>query len=130
MEKLKNAEAQLRAKRQEYEKQKQLVNEIKTKELLPDAIKKYEGKCFKEINSYGVGCGNGDWFKYYFVTKVTSYNFCEAISMQIDSYGKFDVENEEHLPLSICNNEIDKEEFLSAVRGFEQHFANMIKLCH
>ena len=49
--------------------------------------------------------------------------------MQIDGYGKFDLENDRHLPLSMCKNEISKEEFLSAISGFEKHFADTLKPC-
>ena len=129
MEALKKAEAELAFKKAEYDKQRHLVEDLKTTQLLPESIKKYQGKCFKERNSYGCGSDTEDWFIYYFVKKVTSYNYSDAITMQITGHGTFELEQDPHLPLSMCKNEISREEFLSAVSSFEQHIADTLKPC-
>lgn len=129
MEALKNAEKELALKKAEYYKQVDVVDQLKNTELLPKLKKEYEGKCFKERNSYGCGSDTPDWFIYYFVKKVKSERSCEALSMQIDGNGKVDLENDRHLPLSMCQNEISKEEFLSAVSGFEKHIADALEPC-
>lgn len=129
MEALKNAEAELAFKKAEYDKQRHLVDDLKTEQLIPELKKEYEGKCFKEVNSYGCGSDKGDWFIYYFVKKVTSDRSCEAVTVQLEPYGTLELHNERHLPISMCTNEISKEEFLSAVGGFEKHFADTIELC-
>lgn len=129
METLKKAEAELAFKKVEYDKQRRLVEDLKITQLLPESIKKYQGKCFKERNSYGCGSDTEDWFIYYFVKKVTSHNYSEGIIMQITGRGTFELEQDRHLPLSICKNEISREEFLSAVSGFEQHIADTLEPC-
>lgn len=129
MEALKKAEAELLLKKTEYYKQVDEVNRLKNIELLPELKKQYEGKCFKERNSYGCGSDTPDWFIYYFVKKVTSERSCEALSLQIDGNGKVDLENDRHLPLSMCENEITKSAFLSAVGVFENHIAKILEPC-
>lgn len=127
MEELKKAEEELSLKKAEYEIQRNFVENLKAAKLLPESIKKYQGKCFKEINSYGCGSNKEDWFIYFFIKKVTSHNYSKAISIQVDGYGKFELEYDRHLPLSICNNEISREEFLSAVGDFEKHISDTLE---
>lgn len=129
MEKLKKAEAELAFKKAEYEKKRKLVEDLRIEKLLPKAVKEYEGKYFKEVNSYGYGSDKGDWFMYYFVKKVTSHNYCEAIMIQLEPYGSLELQNDRHLPLSLCKNEITKEDFLSAVGSLEKHFVDTMELC-
>lgn len=129
MEALKKAEAELSFKKTEYDKQRILVNELKESLLLPEQIKNYEGKYFREQNSYGCGSDTKPWFIYYFIKKVTSTGFCEAVTIQLEAYGTLEIQNDRHLPLSMCTKEISKKAFLSAIKGFEKHIADTLQSC-
>lgn len=124
MKALKQAEKELELKKQAYWKQQDLVDELKTTELLPKLIKDYKGKFFKERNSYGGG--REDWFIYYYVNEVTDFMRLETTSIQKDCEGQVTIEPSHNLPVSMCKNEISKEEFLSALGGIENHIAKML----
>jgi hypothetical protein len=126
METLKKAESELEIKWQEYQKQRNLVDELKDAELKPKSVKKYEGKYFKEKNGDGLG---NSWFIYYFVKKVTSTKYGEAISLQIEAYDRLEIAKEQDLPLSMCTNEIAKEDFLNALANFEHYIADTLNIC-
>ncbi len=87
------------------------IDEIEIK-VLPEVREQYVGRCFKNINSYGM-CGNGvDWFTYYKVLDVKRNNEATCLCFQITSEGEIEIKANERVGIEdTLVNEISVEEF-------------------
>ena len=129
MTELEKQQKLLEEKGREYQEQREIVEKLKIEQQLPDIIAKYEGKYFRERNSYGCGSDEPDWYIYYIVREITSLDFCKAISIQYTSDNRFEIQEERLLPLSLCEHEITKEDFLSTIVSFEKHIEDIFNIC-
>ena len=118
MKNLKKEEKILSDKLNSYKRQLELVEE------LPNVVKKYEGKYFKERNSYGSG---DSWFIYYYVEKVLDLTIGIATSIQLTSDNKFEIETDRRFYLNAAKHEISAEEFSMDMDKFRGYTKKVFK---
>lgn len=108
--KIQELEQKVRDKREEWENAQTELQEAQRELLLPDLIKKYEGKYFKSENSYG-GTDAKKWWFYRKVTEVVGINECRCIAFQKTSENEYIFKEDDFTYLSQLCEEITEEEF-------------------
>lgn len=123
---LEQAEIDLKAKEKDFYAQRNLVSELISKQELPNVIDRYEGKYFKFRNSYS--SPDKGWWLYMYVKKVTGIRYLTAIQVEKDSHGAVKLSIEEHLPISMCEVEITRDEYLIEINHLKEYVDSVLPI--
>jgi hypothetical protein len=125
LETLEVLELKLKENQKERIKIKEKIEELKTKEILPNLKNQYEGKFWKYLNSYN---NDEKWWLYSYCINVIDENYglfntFQTIISKHNNENNFKINTEECFHL--CKIEITKEEYLEALNNFKKNIENI-----
>lgn len=92
------------------------MNDIEMQLCLPALKEKYEGKYFKYWNSYGNK--EEGWWLYFHVRSVDNQFYAKGEQFQTEKYNKSDFELNGPISYDCLQEEITKEDYMSAANEF------------
>lgn len=119
LEKLKDDLMKVTSKRNRLSEK---IQDIEDSKVIPELKIKYEGKFWKYRNSYS---SDNQWWLYSYCKKVNGVNSANFQTFQTDSYGKVEFETKTDTGLSLCQQEITKIEFNTALRKIKRKLADI-----